>query len=140
MCERPPTGREGREDFRPAHVWGGSDRGHQRRPQGPSAIVAYAWDTGKIQNRARVAGTPAIACAAGGDALLVGDKQLRLFHLPSLKPAWTHPIGRASARDVAVTRQFIAYRAGDSLDVRVVPRRPPRADWAAGGQERGAPA
>ena len=130
VCERPaPAGWRLEEDFAAAPVvCGGSivvttaaGAGARARE---GAIVAYAWDSGKIQNRGKAAGTPAIACAADGDALMVGDKQLRLFHLPSLKPAWTHPVGRAAVHDVAVTKHFIAYQAGDSLDVTVVPRPP----------------
>jgi hypothetical protein len=130
VCERPAPGAwKLQEDFQvPPVVCGGSivitTSARARQGAGASAILAYAWDTGKIQNRAKAAGTPAIACAVDGDALMVGEKQLRLFHLPSMKPAWTHPIGRVAAREVAVTKHFIAYRAGDSPDVQVVPRPP----------------
>jgi hypothetical protein len=138
FCERPaPAGWKLEEDFAVAPVvCGGSivittpvaiapaGRARARSRAGEGAIVAYAWDSGKIQNRSKTAGTPAVACAAEGDALMVGDQQLRLFHLPSLKPAWTHAVGKEAVHDVAVTKHFIAYRAGESLDVTVVPRPP----------------
>jgi len=126
VCERPaPAGWKFEEDFhQPPVVCGGSIVVTSDARAREGAIVAYAWDTGKIQNRAKAAPAPVVICAAEGDALMVGDKQLRLYHLPSLKPAWTHPLGRTAARDLALTKHFIAYRAGDSLDVQVVPRPP----------------
>jgi hypothetical protein len=88
-------------------------------------VVLYSWDTGQRRDRLRASAGPRIACAPGGDALLIGDNsQLRLLRLPSLQTASVPKVGRGPVRDVAITDHLIAYRAGDSLDVVVIPRPP----------------
>jgi hypothetical protein len=84
-------------------------------------IVARSFDSGKVQARVLSWLAPAIACA-DPDALLVGDRQLRLLRLPSLTTAWRQAVRGGSVRDVAIGKRFVAYRLDESLDVVVVPR------------------
>lgn len=87
-------------------------------------LAIRSWDTGRLVGRSSHRLRPAFACADGGDALLVAERDLHLVRLPKLGPVWRLSTGGKAVGEVAIGRSFIAYAPDDSIDIVVVPRPP----------------
>lgn len=84
-------------------------------------LVVLEMATGKILARRNYPSRPRIACA-GGEELAVGDRNLELVQLPSLKSRWHFPIAKDRVIDLIALEHYLAYRGENSPDLLLVPR------------------
>lgn len=87
-------------------------------------LVVLEMATGKILARRSYPSRPRIACA-GGEELAVGDRNLELVQLPSLKSRWHFPIAKDRVIELIALEHYLAYRGENSPDLLLVPRPAP---------------
>jgi hypothetical protein len=84
-------------------------------------LVVLEMATGKVLARRNYPSRPRIACA-GGEELAVGDRNLELVQLPSLKSRWHFPIAKDRVIELIALEHYLAYRGENSPDLLLVPR------------------